>query len=122
MYMESHAENNNITIKFSFQKFFNELQIPGCMKVYQVQYAFYNYSNSSQINKIFFWVALSWPTLSDPMHYTAHGILQARTLKWVVIPFSRGSSQHKFEKDQQQGIMQAFVCVFRIFLLFLVAI
>ena len=54
MYMESHAENNNITIKFSFQKFFNELQIPGCMKVYQVQYAFYNYSNSSQINKIFF--------------------------------------------------------------------
>ena len=58
MYMESHAENNNITIKFSFQKFFNELQIPGCMKVYQVQYAFYNYSNSSQINKIFFFESL----------------------------------------------------------------
>ena len=24
------------------------------MKVYQLQYAFYNYSNSSQVNKIFF--------------------------------------------------------------------
>ena len=29
----------------------------------------------------------------DPMDYTVHGILQARILQWVVIPFSRGSSQ-----------------------------
>ena len=56
------------------------------------------------------------------MHYTAHGILQARTLERVVVPFSRGPSQHRFEKDWQQSIMQAFVCVFRIFSLFLVAI
>ena len=27
------------------------------------------------------------------MDYTVHGILQARTLEWVAIPFSRGSSQ-----------------------------
>ena len=27
------------------------------------------------------------------MDYTAHGILQARILEWVVFPFSRGSSQ-----------------------------
>ena len=52
----------------------------------------------------------------------AHGILQARTLEWVVVPFSKGSSQHKFEKDQQKSIMQAFVWVFRIFSLFLVAV
>jgi len=26
------------------------------------------------------------------MGYTAHGILQARILEWVTIPFSRGSS------------------------------
>ena len=32
-------------------------------------------------------------TLSDPMDYTVHGILQARILEWVAIPFSRGSSQ-----------------------------
>ena len=36
-------------------------------------------------------------TLCDPMNYSppdssVHGILQARTLEWVVIPFSRGSS------------------------------
>ena len=35
------------------------------------------------------------PTLCDPMAYTVHGILQARILEWVDIPFSRGSSQPK---------------------------
>ena len=29
------------------------------------------------------------------MDYTVHGILQARILKWVAFPFSRGSSQPK---------------------------
>ena len=38
-------------------------------------------------------VAQSCSTLCDPMDYTVHGILQARTLEWVVIPFSRGYSQ-----------------------------
>ena len=38
------------------------------------------------------------PTLCNPMHCSppsssVHGILQARMLKWVAIPFSRGSSQ-----------------------------
>ena len=27
------------------------------------------------------------------MDYTVHGILQARILEWVAIPFSRGDSQ-----------------------------
>ena len=34
-------------------------------------------------------------TLCDPMNYTVHGILQARVLKSVAYPFSRGSSQRK---------------------------
>ena len=38
-------------------------------------------------------VTQSCPTLHDPMDYTVHGILQARILEWVAIPFSRGSSQ-----------------------------
>ena len=38
-------------------------------------------------------VAQSYPALCDPMDYTIHGILQARILEWVAIPFSRGSSQ-----------------------------
>ena len=37
--------------------------------------------------------AHSCPTLCDPMDYTVHGILQARILEWVAVPFSRGSSQ-----------------------------
>ena len=43
--------------------------------------------------------AQSRPTLCDPMDYTVHGILQTRTLEWVVFPFSRGSSQ---PRDQTQ--------------------
>ena len=38
-------------------------------------------------------VAQSCPSLWDPVDYTVHGILQARILKWVAFPFSRGSSQ-----------------------------
>ena len=37
-------------------------------------------------------VAPSWPTLCNPMDYTAHGILQAIILKWVAFSFSKGSS------------------------------
>ena len=36
-------------------------------------------------------VTLSCSTLWDPVDYTVHGILQARILEWVAIPFSRGS-------------------------------
>ena len=39
------------------------------------------------------------PTLYNPMDYTVHGILQARILEWVAVPFSRGSSQNR---DQTQ--------------------
>ena len=39
-------------------------------------------------------VTQSWPTLCDSMNYSSpsssvHGILQARILEWVAIPFSR---------------------------------
>ena len=44
-------------------------------------------------------VALSCPTLCDPMDYTVCGILQARILEWVAFPFSRQSSQ---PRDQTQ--------------------
>ena len=42
-------------------------------------------------------VAQSWPPLCDPMDFSppgssVHGILQARVLEWVAIPFPRGSS------------------------------
>ena len=32
-------------------------------------------------------------TLCDPMDCTIHGILQASSLEWVAVPFSRVSSQ-----------------------------
>ena len=37
-------------------------------------------------------VAQSCLTLCDPTDYTVHGILQARILEWVAVPFSRGIS------------------------------
>ena len=44
-------------------------------------------------------VSQSSLTLCDPMDYTVHGILQARVLEQVAVPFSRGSSQ---PRDQSQ--------------------
>ena len=38
-------------------------------------------------------IAQSCPKLCDPVVYTVDGILQARILEWVAVPFSRGSSQ-----------------------------
>jgi len=38
-------------------------------------------------------IAQLCPALCDPMDYTVHGILQARILEWIAVPFSRGSSQ-----------------------------
>ena len=49
-------------------------------------------------------VAQLCPTLCDPMDYTVHGILQARILEWVAVPFSRRSSQHR---DRTQGSRMA---------------
>ena len=42
-------------------------------------------------------VALSCPTLCDPMDYIVQEILEARILEWVAFPFSRGSSQPRIE-------------------------
>ena len=44
-------------------------------------------------------VVHSYLTLCDTMDYTDHGILQAKILEWVAIPFSRGPSQLR---DQAQ--------------------
>ena len=45
------------------------------------------------INMLKVKVAQSYLPLCDPIDYGVHGILQARTLDWVALPFSRGSSQ-----------------------------
>ena len=42
-------------------------------------------------------VSQSCPTLCNPMDHADHGILQARILEWVAVPFSRGSSQPGIE-------------------------
>ena len=55
-------------------------------------------------------VAQSFPTLCNPMDYSlpgilAQGILQARILEWVAIPFSRGSSSP--DTEPESPILQA---------------
>ena len=39
------------------------------------------------------WVTQSCLTLCNPMYYTVHGILPARILEWVAVPFPRGCPQ-----------------------------
>ena len=41
------------------------------------------------------------------MDYTVHGILQARILEWVAVPFSRGSSQPR-DRTQVSRIAGVF--------------
>ena len=52
-------------------------------------------------------VAQSCLTLCDSMNYTVHGILQARILEWVAVPFSRGSSQPR-DRTQVSHIAVVF--------------
>ena len=52
-------------------------------------------------------VAQACPTLCDLMEYTVHGILQARILEWVALPFSRGSSQPR-DRTQVSDIAGGF--------------
>ena len=47
-------------------------------------------------------VAQSWPTLCNPMDYTAHGILQAIILEWVAFSFSRASSHQGKSPIEEQ--------------------
>ena len=47
------------------------------------------------------------PALWDPTDYTVHGILQARTLQWAAVPFSRGSSQPR-DRTQVSHIAGGF--------------
>ena len=56
-------------------------------------------ANLTRERKVKVKVAQSCPTLCDPMDYTIYGILQARILEWVDLPFSRVSSQ---PRDQTQ--------------------
>ena len=50
----------------------------------------------------------SCPTLCNPMDYTVHGMLQARILEWVAVPFSRGSSQPR-DRTQVSHIADGFL-------------
>jgi len=52
-------------------------------------------------------VAQLYPTLCKPVDYTVRGILQARILEWVAVPFSRGSSQPR-DRTQVSWITGGF--------------
>ena len=51
-----------------------------------LMWAIFFFSESSSLS-------LKCLTLFDSMDYTVHGILQARILEWVAVPFSRGFCQ-----------------------------
>ena len=60
-------------------------------------------------------IAQSCPTLCDPIDCSppgssVHEILQARILKWVAIPFSRGSSQPR-DQTRVSSIADRFFTV-----------
>ena len=73
--------------------------------------------NALLFRKVKVFVAQSCSTLCDPMDCSwpassVHGILQARILEWVDIPFSRGSSQPR-DQTQVSCIAGGFLTVLR---------
>ena len=59
------------------------------------------------ITKVKVIVVQSCLTLCDPVDYAVSGILQARVLKWVAFPFSRGSFQPR-GRTQISQIVEGF--------------
>ena len=55
-------------------------------------------------------VSHSVMSVSSPPGSSVHGILQARILEWVVIPFSRVSSQ-PWDQNQVSGIVSGFFTI-----------
>ena len=66
--------------------------------------------HSESAMKVKLKVAQLCPTLCDPMDYTVHGIIQARILKWVVFPFSKGSSQPRDQTQISRIAGKFFTC------------
>ena len=54
-------------------------------------------------------VAQLYLTLCNPMDYKVHGILPARVLEWVAVPFSRGSSQTRGQTHVSSKLMSAYI-------------
>ena len=68
--------------------------------IYKIFFSFYLVSFVCFVFAFFFFFKVKWSespqlclTLCDPMDSTVHGILQARILECVAVPFSRGFSQ-----------------------------
>ena len=57
------------------------------------------FSLSIMLAALALWFESESCSVGDSMDYTVHGILQARILEWVALPFSRESSQ---PRDQTQ--------------------
>ena len=79
-----------------FEAFFHRLHLPPFTMIQNY------YPKSIVYIRVHSWcLYVLWKCLSHvrlfttPMVYTVHGILQARILEWVAVPFSRGSS-HTF--------------------------
>ena len=73
-----------------------------CVLIWKLVQLIFTATTGSSVAAVL--VSQSCPTLCDPMNCSPpgssiHGILQARILEWIAIPFSRGSS---WPRDQTQ--------------------
>ena len=81
------------TLKSLLQHHSSKASILWCSAFFTVQLS-HPYMTTGKTIALTRWkVAQSCLTLCNSVDYTVHGILQARILEWVAIPFSMGSSQ-----------------------------
>ena len=87
------GKDTGVGSHFFLQRIFLTLGLnPGLLHCRQ---NLYQLSYQEAPKKVEVKVVQSFLTLCDAMDYTVHGVLQARILEWVDIPFSRGSSQSR---------------------------
>ena len=79
--MKVHEQSEKVGLKVNIQKM--KIMASGPITSRQI--------DGETMETVTLYFLESHSVMSDPLDYAVHGILQARILEWIVIPFSRGS-------------------------------
>ena len=99
--MRTQADNWNPEVNFPPENIC-QIQVTGSLIFMSPQYMEDGRNSLGTAEYVCVLVAQLCLTLCDPTNcslpgFSVHGILQARILEWTAIPFSRGTSQHKYQ-------------------------
>ena len=95
---------------FFIASFLNKVQILGLQRVGHDWVTELNWTELPCRGNVKMKVAQSCRTLYDPMDYTVHGVLRARVLEWIAIPFSRVSPPVEGDMFNKSSTYTSLLC------------